>query len=134
MDTSPKILLWGFSDDEKTRFDLFLQGLITLGSIAIEPDQGDLLVHDILFSDKRTQDSFPSDHKVVLFFNVPGEIIQKIMREAKKKDLSQPIYAMVTQENIDWRFRDLVDHLAKEHKYIQNRVKERKEGRHRSDN
>jgi len=134
MNTIPKIMVWGFSDDEKTRFDLFLDELVSLNSTVISPDQGNLLVYEIIFSDKQTQDSFSSDQKVVLFFNVPGEIIQKIMRETKKNSLPQPIYAMVTQENINWKFIDLVNHLVKEHEYIQKRLKERKEVRQRYDN
>ena len=50
------------------------------------------------------------------------------MNEAKKKELPLPIFAMVTRENISWKFSDLVDHLKKEHEFVQKKLKEKKEG------
>ena len=126
MDTSPKILFWGFNSNERDRYDNFIHGLAALQTALIEPDQGHLLVHEILFSDKRGEESLDSDEKIMLFFNVPGEVIQKIMNEAKKNELPLPIFAMVTRENISWKFSDLVDHLKKEHEFIQKKLKEKK--------
>ena len=130
MDTSSKILLWGFSDDEKVRLDSFFKEISVQQGIVIEENQGHLTVNDILFSDKRAEDEFIADQKMLLFFNMPAEIIKKIMTETKKKGLPQPIYAMVTPENINWKFSDLVDHLRKEHEFIQNKLKERKDEKH----
>ncbi|MGD0822344.1 MAG: DUF3783 domain-containing protein [Desulfomonilia bacterium] len=126
MDTSPKILFWGFNSDEKDRFNKFLQGLAAPQTVVIDPDQGHLLVHEILFSDKREEEPLDSDEKIMFFFNVPAEVIHKIMNEAKKKELPLPIFAMVTRENISWKFSDLVDHLKKEHEFVQKKLKEKK--------
>jgi hypothetical protein len=130
MDTNPKILLWGFSNDEKVMLDSLFQEIAAPQGIMIEENQGHLTVNDVLFSDKRTEDKFISDQKVLLFFNMPAELIKKIMTETKKRVLPQPIFAMVTPENINWEFSDLVDHLKKEHEFIQRRFRERKEGKH----
>jgi len=130
MDTSPRILMWGFSSEEKDRFDTFLKEICASPTVQIEPDQGPLPVHEILFSDKRAEEMFISDQKVLLFFNVPAEVIHGIMAGAKKKDLPRPIYAMVTKENIEWSFSDLVEHLTKEHEFMQKKLKERREGKH----
>jgi hypothetical protein len=130
MDPSPKILFWGFSADEKGKFDKFLQGLSAPQTMVIEPDQGLLLVHEILFSDKRGDEPLDPDEKILLFFNVPAQVIHKIMNEVKKTNLPQPIFAMVTRENIAWKFSDLVDHLRKEHEFVQKKMKEKKRGKH----
>lgn len=130
MDTTPRILYWGFTAEEKDRFDSFIHGIQTTRTLQIEPDQGNLPVHEVLFTDKRDQEPLVRDQKVLLFFNIPAEMIHRVMREAKGKDLPQPIYAMVTKENISWRFCDLVDHLVKEHEFVQRRLKERGEGTH----
>jgi hypothetical protein len=126
MDTSPRILLWGYSNNEKERLDSFLQEISGPPSVIIEENQGYLTVHEILFSEEPSGEVFPSDQHIVLFFNVPAESIKKIMTEAKKKDLPKPIYAMVTRENINWVFNDLVDHLIKEHEFMQKRFREKK--------
>jgi hypothetical protein len=129
MDTSPRILQWGFSAEENEKLDAFLQELSAPPLVTIDPDQGHLAVHEILFSDKRSMGRFISDQKVVLFYNVPPEVIHRIMSESKKRDLPKPIYAMVTRENITWNFSDLVAHLKKEHEFVQKRLKEKREER-----
>ena len=126
MDTSPRILLWGYSDSEKERVDSFLQELSGPPTVTIPEIRGYLTVHEILFTDESAGKVFPADQHVVLFFNVPAELIKKIMTEAKKKDLPKPIYAMVTRENINWNFNDLIDHLKKEHEFMQKKFKEKK--------
>jgi len=126
MDTSPRILLWGYREDEKEKLDSFLQEISSHPIVLIRENQGYLTVHEILFTDESSEETFQADQHIVLFFNVPAESIKKIMTEAKKKDLPKPIYAMVTRENINWNFNDLVDHLKKEHEFMQKRFKEKK--------
>ncbi|HWR67686.1 MAG TPA: DUF3783 domain-containing protein [Desulfomonilia bacterium] len=127
MDTSARIYYWGFTHDERQVFDAFLQELSAPQTIVIEPGQGYLPVHDILFSDKLSEEELTPDQKVLLFFNVPAETIQRIMKGSKTRDVPRPIYAMVTRENISWTFSDLVEHLKKEHAFVQKRLKEKKE-------
>jgi hypothetical protein len=126
MDTSPRILLWGYNKSEKERMDTFLQELSGPPTVIILENQGYLTVHEILFTEESAGEVFPADQHVVLFFNVPGELIKNIMTEAKKRDLPKPIYAMVTRENINWNLNDLVDHLKKEHDFMQKKFKEKK--------
>lgn len=127
MDTSPRIYYWGFTPEELLLFDAFLQEFSPPQCFVIEPGHAHLTVHEILFSDRKTGEELVPDEKVLLFFNVPAEFIQKVMRSAKTRDVPQPIYAMVTRENIAWRFSDLVDHLKKEHAFVQKRLKENRE-------
>jgi hypothetical protein len=130
MNASSSILLWGFNHDEKERFDAFLLEISVPACVVIEENQGYLTVNDILFSSKRAEEKINADQRVVLFFNIPAEVIKKVMTETKKRSLPQPIYAMVTPENINWKFNDLVDHLKKEHEFIQKKLREKKEGKH----
>jgi len=127
MDTSPRIYYWGFTPDELLLFDAFLQELSAPQSLVIEPGHAHLTVHEILFLEKKAGEELVPDEKVMLFFNVPAELIQQIMKGAKTRDVPRPIYAMVTRENIAWKFSDLVDHLKKEHEFMQRRFSERKE-------
>ncbi len=127
MDTSPRIYYWGFTPDELLLFDAFLQEFSAPQGLVIEPEHGHLTVHEILFSEKKAGEKLVPDEKVLLFFNVPAEFIQKIMKGAKTRDVSQPIYAMVTRENVAWKFSELVDHLKKEHAFMQKRLRENRE-------
>jgi hypothetical protein len=126
MDTSSRILLWGYSDEEKEKLDSFLQEISGPPSVEIPENRGYLTVQEILFTDESSGEAFQADGHIVLFFNVPAESIRKIMTETKKKDLPKPIYAMVTRENINWNFNDLVDHLKKEHEFMQKKFREKK--------
>ncbi|HOJ14184.1 MAG TPA: DUF3783 domain-containing protein [Deltaproteobacteria bacterium] len=127
MDMTPRVYVWGFTDDERSRFSTFVSEMGVSRCEAIEPDQGNLMVHEILFSDKTGPEPLQVDAKVVLFFNCQAETIHAIMKNAKTRDLPQPIYAMVTRENVDWRFGDLVEHLKKEHEFVLRRMRQHKE-------
>ncbi len=126
MNTEPRILLWNYSFEERLLMDHFFQEIGAPLVQAIEKDQGNILVQDILFSDKKSDQEYSCNEKVMLFFNVPAQTIHTIMREAKKWDLPKPIYAVVTQQSIHWTFADLVSHLIKERDYIQKRMDEEK--------
>jgi len=130
MDTSPKILFWGLSGQEKDEYNLFLEGISAPGTEVIEPNQGHLLVHEILFSDKKGEEPLDPQEKILLFFNVPAQSIHKVMNEIKRTDLVRPIFAMVTRENITWKFSELVEHLRKEHAFMQKKIKDGKRGKH----
>ncbi len=130
MDASPKVLYWGFTGEEMDKFNQLLEGLSAPPAVVINPDQGHLLVHEILFSERKGEESLEPDEKVLLFFNVPAQVIHKVMNEVKKAELVRPIFAMVTRENITWRFSELVEHLRKEHEFIQKKMNQKKRGKH----
>jgi hypothetical protein len=126
VDPSPRILLWNYSYEEMLAVDLLLQTVSAPLLQAIERDQGNLPVHEILFTDKRSDKPFSCDEKVMLFFNVPARTIHDVMDVMKKGSLPRPIYAAVTRESIEWTFSDLVDHLVKERDFIRKRMEEEK--------
>lgn len=126
VDTSPRILLWNYTYEEMLQADLLLQSVGAPLMQSIEPDQGNLPIHEILFTDKRSDKPFSCDEKVMLFFNVPGGTIHDVMGAMKESSLPRPIYAVVTQESIEWTFSDLVDHLVKERDFIRKRMEEEK--------
>lgn len=126
MDTSPRVYLWGFSTPERESFQGFLGEMGVPGVLEIDPRHAGLTVHEILFAAKTDGDPVTPDARVVLFYNVAPETIHKVMKNARNRDLPQPIYAMVTKENIAWRFMDLVDHLKKEHEFITRRMRDHK--------
>lgn len=123
MDLSPRILLWNYSVEEMLRMDQFFQEIGAPSASVIEKEQGHLMVHEILFTQKVSDQDFVCDEKIMLFFKVPAETIHAIMRESKQRNLPRPIYAVVTKQSIEWKFSDLVDHLVKERDFMSNRMK-----------
>ncbi len=119
MDTSPRILVWNYSDEELRSFELFLGEMGGPKVERIGKRQGHLLVRDILFTDKVSDEEFDSDEKVALFYNVQADIVQKVVSSIRsRRDLVRPIFAVVTQHSIDWRFSHLVGELIKERNYF----------------
>ncbi|HNY64538.1 MAG TPA: DUF3783 domain-containing protein [Deltaproteobacteria bacterium] len=128
MDASPQILLWNYSCEEMLELDRLFQETGAPEAKAIEKDQGDLPVHEILFSGGRADTEFSCDERIVLFFNVPAPMIHTLMREYKNLDIPRPIFAVVTPQSIEWKFSELADHLIKERDFIQKRAAEEKKG------
>jgi hypothetical protein len=123
MDAGPRVYIWGFDTHEREWFDGVLEEAGAPCGIAVEPQHAGLTVHEILFSEKTPQEPVEPDARVVLFFNCPAESIRKVMRASKSARTAPPIFAMVTQENLGWRFSELVEHLKKEHEFMQRRMK-----------
>jgi hypothetical protein len=126
MDASPKILLWNYSYEEMLQMDHLFQEVGAPEAKAIEKEQGELPVHEILFTDAKADEEFSCDEKIVLFFNVPAPMIHTLMRETKNLDMPRPIFAVVTPQSIEWKFSELVEHLVKERDFIQKRKSEEK--------
>ena len=129
MDGSPCVLLWSYSVEEMLKIDQFFQEIDAPRACIIEKDQGHLPVHEILFTDKKDREEFTCDEKIMLFYNTPAEKIHTIMSEAKSRDLPRPIYAMITEQSIEWKFSYLADHLIKERNFISSK-KKRQPGGH----
>ena len=126
MDVSPRVLLWNYSMEELLGIDHFFQEIDGPPVSVIEKEQGYLPVHEILFTQKRAAEEFICDEKIMLFFNVSAETIQTVMHESKTRDLPRPIYAVVTEQSINWTFSDLAEHLVKERDHMNGRMRKQK--------
>jgi len=127
MDQGPRILLWNYTVEEMLQIDRFFQEIGAPSACVIEKDQGHLLVHEILFTDKRAEEGFSCDEKIMLFYNTPAEIIHTVMSRSKNMELPRPIYAMVTEQSIQWKFSYLADHLIKERDFMNSRKKKQQD-------
>ena len=126
VDVTPRVLLWNYSMEEMLRIDHFFQEISAPPACVIEKNQGHLLVQELLFTQKKAEEEFVCDEKIMLFFNVPAETIHEIMRESKSRDLPRPIYAVVTEQSIEWKFSELAEHLVKERDHMNRRMKKQK--------
>ena len=114
MDGEPRLLLWNYSDEEKSRVDQFLEEVKAPPAVAIRKDQGKLLLKDIIHGEKRCEQDFECDEKIVLFYNVPSKGMSFLIDHAKKRKLPYPIYAAVTEHSINWSFHELARELVNE--------------------
>jgi hypothetical protein len=126
MDSSPKILLWNYSVEEMIELDRLFERVGAPEVKPVEKDQGDLPVHELLFTDNRCGTEFSCDERVMIFYNVPAPMIHTIMQETKGLEIPRPIFAVVTPQSIEWKFSELVDHLVKERDFIRKKAEEDK--------
>ncbi|HHO76955.1 MAG TPA: DUF3783 domain-containing protein [Deltaproteobacteria bacterium] len=124
MDLGPCVLLWNYSVEEILKIDQFFQEIGAPQACVIEIDQGHLLVHEILFTDKRSREEFACDEKIMLFYNTPADMVHTIMSKTKNTDLPRPIYAMITEQSIEWKFSYLAGHLIKERDFFMKKKKQ----------
>jgi hypothetical protein len=124
MDASPKILLWNYSVEEMIELDQLFERVGAPEVKPVEKDQGELPVHELLFTDNRCGTEFTCDERVMLFFNVAPHMIHTIMQETKNIEVPRPIFAVVTPQSIEWKFSELVDHLVRERDFIRKKAAE----------
>lgn len=114
MNGSPRLLLWNYTDEEKARVDQLLADVNAPPAVVIRKDQGYLPISDIVHTEKRGEQEFECDEKLVLFYNIPNKGISYLIDLSKKRNLPQPIYAAVTEHSIRWPFNELMEELIAE--------------------
>ena len=124
MNGAPRLLVWNYTDEEKTNLDRLLKDVEAPPAIRIEKDQGHLLLKEIVHTDKRAEEAFECDEKIVLFYNIPPKGMSFLIDVSKKRPLPRPIYAAITEHSIEWPFSELAEHLIEERAEFRKRVAE----------
>ena len=114
MHGKPRLFLWNYTDEEKAKVEQFLAEVKAPPAVLIQQDQGYLPLRDIIHADKRGEEVFECDEKLVLFYNIPSKAIGFLIDQSKQRHLPRPIYAAVTEESINWSFNKLMEDLIHE--------------------
>lgn len=109
-----RLLVWNYTEAEKSRLDDILRQIGAPPAVTIEPGQGRMKVGDIVAGRSPEGDPFACDEKVILFYEVPHKGVLFLMKFFKQIDLPRPIYAVVTEHSIQWPFHELLEHLIEE--------------------
>lgn len=121
MDKEPRLLVWNYTTGEKKNLDALLDEIKAPSAVAIEQNQGNLTLREIIHSDGHSEREFRSDEKVLLFYNIPQKGVLFLMNMFKQADLPRPIYAVVTEHSIEWPFSELHEHLVEERGRMERR-------------
>lgn len=113
MGEDPKLLTWGYTEEEALNLNTFLHEMGAPPAVPINPEQGRLTLRQII-SGELTGESFHSEERVILFHNVPDRGVHFLLNAFKALPLHSPIYAVVTEVSIEWPFYELVQHLVEE--------------------
>ena len=116
MDSNPRVLTWNLSEPDV--WAELLAACAAPAPRAVPPAFGQAQVHELLFETALPGPALVSAESLVLFFNVEADIIRAVMRAAHEAGLTRPIYATVTETSIEWRFRDLLEHLVEEREHF----------------
>jgi hypothetical protein len=132
MDKEPRMLVWNYSLEEKSRLDAILEEIKAPPAAVIHKSQGHLTMREIIHSNAHSEQEFTSDEKVLLFYNIPQKGVMFLINTFKQVDLPRPIYAVVTEHSIEWPFNELLEHLVEERNKMQQlnagRSREAEEG------
>ncbi len=124
MDGTPRLLLWNYSEEELTLVSQVLEAVKAPPAVPIRKDQGYLLLKEIIHTDKRAEQEFECDEKVILFYNIPNKGMSFLIDLAKRKQLPVSIYASVTEHSIEWPFNELVEELVTEREAFRQAAKQ----------
>lgn len=114
MHKEPRLLVWNYTSEEKHKLDTLLKEIGAPPAVDIDKAQGRLPLREIIDGDGPSEETFTSDEKVVLFYNIPQKGVLFLLNTFKQKDLPRPIYAVVTEHSINWPFNELLEHLVEE--------------------
>jgi hypothetical protein len=114
MHKEPRLLVWNYTSEEKHKLDALLKEIGAPPAVDIDKTQGRLPLREIIDGDRPVEETFTSEEKVVLFYNIPQKGVLFLLNTFKQKDLPRPIYAVVTEHSINWPFNELLEHLIEE--------------------
>jgi len=114
MDKEPKLLVWNYTLEEKERLDNLLKGVGAPPAASIDSNQGHLSLRDIIHTNVHGEDHLESKETVIFFYNIPQKGVIFLINTFKQAGLPQPIYAVVTEQSIEWPFSKLLNHLVSE--------------------
>lgn len=128
MNQKPRLLVWNFTREEKEKLDRMLDLAKAPPAFCILPEQGHLLVREIVQGVRRDSEPFVCDEKIVLFYNIPQKGIFFLIQKFKDADLPRPIFAVVTEHSINWPFSELAAHLIEERRQALERSAQESKG------
>ena len=114
MESQPKLLVWNFTTEEKAGLDAFLREIGAPCAMSIDQTQGYLTLREIIDGSGPRGEGLTSAEKVILFHDVPQKGIFFLIDIFQRTDLPRPIYAVVTEQSINWPFNELLEHLVEE--------------------
>ncbi len=121
MDKEPRLLVWNYSEEEKSGLDALLARIGAPHAVTIESSRGYLTLRDIIHTNKSSDADFLSDEKAVLFYNIPQKGVFFLINTFKESNLPRPLYAVVTEHSIEWPFSELLEHLVQEREKMEKR-------------
>ena len=112
-----RILTFGFSESESAAIDAALAAIRIPPPTRLRSSQGDVLVAEIVERDADGAGSLASTERLVLFANLPGEAVGRLVDFFRGIGVPRPIFATVTETSATWRLADLLEHLVEEKRF-----------------
>jgi hypothetical protein len=111
---NPRIFTFGFTGVESAAIDAALAGIHVPPPTRLRSSQGDARVEDIVERDADGTGSLTSTERLVLFANLPGDAVGRLVDHFRTMGVPRPIFAVVTETSAAWTLADLLEHLAEE--------------------
>ncbi|MFP5212091.1 MAG: hypothetical protein ACLGPL_01800, partial [Acidobacteriota bacterium] len=94
MDREPRLLTWNYTVEEQNLLEALLREIGAPPAMALSPNQGDVVLRDIIHSDCCCDTEFVFDEKILLFYNIPQKGVVFLINTFKQGNLPRPIYAV----------------------------------------
>ncbi|MFU0825654.1 DUF3783 domain-containing protein [Clostridium sp.] len=126
-ETEKTLLIYGFNQQEEEVLKKLLEENNLPQYKVIKDDMGETTVKDILLgmAYEKKICNLPKE-KVVLFNRCEDSDVMNGMKVIKDNFQGKPIFAVVTPTSIEWKFKDLLEHLMQEREWYQNKKKQEK--------
>ena len=122
MQGKARILIYGFSEEEAARIDDALASVGVPEPTRLRPNQGHVVLSEIIEHDREGSQGFSSSEALVLFFNVSESGIRTLIPHIRNLEVRRPIFAMVTETSYRWTLAHLLEHLVEERKAVEDRA------------
>jgi hypothetical protein len=113
------LLVYGYAREDALLIRSFTERLLGFSApMRSASNRTEEKISDLL---KNTLDDFFADEapKIVMLVNFSKEQINVFLREFPNKEagLQRPLFCVLTRQNGDWPFVDLIEHLQEEHRH-----------------
>lgn len=123
MENNKSILVYGFTEKDKTNLEKLLSSNDLPNYREIEKNMCNMTINDILNGLKIEVFNIQNlpEEKVILFNNLSDAELDRAISSVRGVFSPQPILAVVTPTSSEWTFKDLLEHLIEEREWFKKR-------------
>lgn len=117
------IFLYGYSEDDSKNIKSSLENKLKSEIMLISGSRKEhMRLMDILEKGPDENEFYDSENKILVFLGFDeGQINLVLQKFSTIESVTRPIFCGLTEQNVNWELKNLIEHLLEEEKYWSNK-------------
>ncbi len=118
------IVLYGYSKEDVSKIKIFLESKLDIHLSIISASQKENTIIAEIIESNKSNFFEDNSNKVLMFLDFLDEEIRLLLHNFSDINITKPLFCVLTEHNINWTLKQLIDDLIEERKYWEEKKKE----------